>query len=76
VLVPHPIDKVKKVMFIYILELLDGDDNKAFFNLHIGGCKASQAQKKKRYLIWKHSHVAKCECEQATAKVNKPLLYE
>jgi hypothetical protein len=36
VLVPHPIQKVKKVMFVYILELLNGQGHQAFFNLAKG----------------------------------------
>ena len=72
-LVPHPIDKVKKVIFAYILELLDGEGDKAFFNLHMGGHKASRAQKEKRRLAQKRSCVAKRERERATAKADKPL---
>jgi hypothetical protein len=36
VLVPHPILKVKKVMFAYILETLNKEAFKAFFNLTKG----------------------------------------
>jgi hypothetical protein len=42
-LVPHPIQKVKKVMFVYILELLNGKGSLAFFNLAKGTRLATQA---------------------------------
>jgi hypothetical protein len=44
-LVPHPLHKVKKVMFGYILELLNGEGPQAFFNLTMGMWQATQAQK-------------------------------
>jgi hypothetical protein len=47
VLVPHPIQKVKKVMFVYFLELLNGQGPWAFFNLTKGTRLAIQAQKEK-----------------------------
>jgi prepilin-type processing-associated H-X9-DG protein len=34
---------VKKVMFGFILELLNGNGNLAFFDLHAGGHKANNA---------------------------------
>ena len=52
-LVPHPVPKVKKVMFVYILELLNGDGHEAFFDLKKGGRKANNAQKEKRRLARK-----------------------
>ena len=36
-LVPHPVQVVKRVMFVYILELLNGEGHMAFFNLQKGG---------------------------------------
>jgi hypothetical protein len=50
VLVPYPIQKVKKVMFCYILELLNGEGPWAFFDLTKGTRIATQAQKEKRQL--------------------------
>jgi hypothetical protein len=47
-LVPRPINKVKKVMFRYILELLNGECPQAFFDLSKGQQRAMQAQKEKR----------------------------
>jgi hypothetical protein len=44
-LVPRPIIKVKKVMFCYILELLNEEGPQAFFDLSKGQRHASQAQK-------------------------------
>jgi len=49
-LVSHPVSKVKKVMFVYILELLNEKDNLVFFNLQMGGCQVNNAQKEKRCL--------------------------
>ena len=40
-LVPHPAHKVKRVMFVYILELLDGVGASAFFDLQKGSRKAN-----------------------------------
>jgi hypothetical protein len=60
VLIPWPILKVKKVMFIYILELLNKEGNQAFFNLSKGDRRASTAQKKKR-LAWKRNHASRWE---------------
>ncbi|KAH9960574.1 hypothetical protein BGW80DRAFT_1464183 [Lactifluus volemus] len=47
-LVPCPIDKVKKVVFRYILELLNGEGLQTFFDLSKGQQRATQAQKEKR----------------------------
>ena len=58
-------------MFAYILELLDGDGDKAFFKLQKGGCKANNAQKEKRRLARKRSRAAKQEREREAAKVAK-----
>jgi hypothetical protein len=67
-LVPHPVLTVKKVMFIYVLELLNGKGNLAFFNLQMGGHKANNAQKEKRRLARKQSRASKCEWEWEAAK--------
>jgi hypothetical protein len=55
VLVPCPLSKVKKVMFCYILELLNKEGPQAFFDLSKGQRHASQAQKEKQ-LAWKRNH--------------------
>jgi hypothetical protein len=47
-LVPHPIQKVKKVMFVYFLELLNRQGHQAFFDLAKGTRIATQAQKEKK----------------------------
>jgi predicted RNA-binding Zn-ribbon protein involved in translation (DUF1610 family) len=70
-LVPHPVAKVKKVMFVYILELLNREGHVAFFELQKGGRKASTAQKEKRRLARKRSRAAKRERDQEAAKVAK-----
>jgi predicted Zn-ribbon and HTH transcriptional regulator len=68
-LVPYPVPKVKKVMFVYILELLNRDGNEAFFNLQKGGRKANNAQKEKRRLARKRSRAAKREREREAVKM-------
>jgi hypothetical protein len=47
-LVPQLIQKVKKVLFIYILELLNEEGHLAFFNLTKGNQWATAAQKEKK----------------------------
>jgi hypothetical protein len=69
--VPHPVAKVKKVMFVYILELLNREGHVAFFELQKGGRKASNAQKEKRRLARKWSRAAKRERDREAAKVAK-----
>jgi hypothetical protein len=54
-LVPHPIQKVKRVMFVYLLELLNDEGPCAFFNLTKGTRIATQAQKEKKHLAWKRN---------------------
>ncbi|KAI0279252.1 hypothetical protein BC826DRAFT_1081429 [Russula brevipes] len=70
-LVPHPVLKVKKVMFVYILELLNWEGHMAFFKLQKGGRKANNAQKEKRHLARKRSQAAKREREREAAKAAK-----
>ncbi|KAH9048597.1 hypothetical protein EDB83DRAFT_2522866 [Lactarius deliciosus] len=70
-LVPHPVHAVKKVMFVYILELLNGEGDLAFFDLHKGGRMANNAQKEKRRLARKRSRAAKCERDREAAKAAK-----
>jgi hypothetical protein len=43
VLVPHPLQKVKQMMFMYLLELLNGEGPQSFFNLSKGQRIATQA---------------------------------
>jgi methionyl-tRNA synthetase len=70
-LVPHPVQAVKKVIFVYILELLNGVGSLAFFDLQKGGHKANNAQKEKKCLARKQRHAAKRERECEAAKVAK-----
>jgi hypothetical protein len=51
VLVPRPLQKVKKVMFAYVLETLNGKASKAFFDLTKGPSLTSKAQKEKKHLV-------------------------
>jgi len=69
--VPHPVNKVKKVMFAYVLELLNKKGNEAFFDLQKGGCKANNTQREKKRLAWKRSRASKHEREQEAAKAVK-----
>jgi len=67
-LVPRLISKVKRVLFVFILELLNGDGHVAFFELQKGGRKANNAQKEKRRLARKRSRAAKRERDREAAK--------
>jgi hypothetical protein len=67
-LVPHPVNKVKKAMFVFMLELLNGEGSDAFFNLVKGGRKVNNAQREKRRLARKRSRAAKREREREVAK--------
>ncbi|KAF8267787.1 hypothetical protein EI94DRAFT_1700721 [Lactarius quietus] len=58
-------------MFVYILELLNGVGDTAFFNLLKGGHKANNAQREKRRLAWKRWRAAKREWECEAAKAAK-----
>jgi hypothetical protein len=76
VLVPHPVHAVKRVMFVYVLELLNGVGNLAFFDLQKGDHKANNAQREKKHLAWKWSKAAKCEQDHEAAKVAKLPMQE
>ena len=69
-LVPHPVPvaKVKKVMFVFVLELLNREGHMAFFDLQKGGRKANNVQKEKRRLARKRSRAVKREREREAAK--------
>jgi hypothetical protein len=66
-----PVPMVKRVMFVFILELLNREGHLAFFDLQKGGRKANNAQKEKRRLARKRSCAAKREREREAAKVAK-----
>jgi hypothetical protein len=55
-LVPHPLHKVKQVMFVYLLELLNGEGPQSFFDLTKGQRLATQAQKEKQQLAQRRNH--------------------
>jgi hypothetical protein len=67
-LVPRPVPKVKRVMFVFVLELLNQEGHEAFFKLQKGGRKANNAQKEKQCLARKRSCAAKRERERESAK--------
>ncbi|KAH9952390.1 hypothetical protein BGW80DRAFT_1260523 [Lactifluus volemus] len=54
-LVPRPLQKVKKVMFVYVLETLNREAPKAFFDLTKGPSLAAKAQKEKKHLAQKRN---------------------
>ncbi|KAH9954262.1 hypothetical protein BGW80DRAFT_1467891 [Lactifluus volemus] len=60
-LVPRPLNKVKKVMFGYILELLNREGPQAFFDLSKGQRVASLALKEKRRLAQKRNRASRQE---------------
>jgi hypothetical protein len=60
-LVPHPIKKVKQVMFGFILELLNGEGPMAFFDLTKGQRHQTHAQKEKKHLAWKRNRTSRRE---------------
>src|SRR6266702_1433537 len=70
-LVPHPVHVVKRVMFVFILELLNGTGHSAFFKLQKGSRKANNAQREKRGLARKRSCAAKWEWDREAVKVAK-----
>jgi hypothetical protein len=65
-LVPRPLHKVKKVMFGFILELLNREGPQAFFDLTMGMQWATQAQKEKRRLAQKRNCTLRCDRCTAT----------
>ncbi|KAH9979614.1 hypothetical protein BGW80DRAFT_1455299 [Lactifluus volemus] len=67
-LVPRPLNKVKKVMFGYILELLNGEGPQAFFDLSKGQRVASLALKEKRRLARKRNRASRQERRKAAAE--------
>ncbi|KAF8259124.1 hypothetical protein EI94DRAFT_1707368 [Lactarius quietus] len=70
-LVPHlacPVPMVKRVMFVFILELLNQEGHLAFFDLRKGGREANNAQKEKWCLARKWCHAAKRERDREAAK--------
>ena len=60
-LVPHPIQKVKKVMFMYILELLNREGPQSILKLAKGLRLRSQAQKAKKQLAQKRNRASRRE---------------
>jgi hypothetical protein len=58
---------IKKVMFVYILELLNGGGPQTFFNLMKGQRITTQAQKEKQQLAWRRN----CALRQESQKVAK-----
>jgi hypothetical protein len=72
-LVPHPLQKVKQVMFVYLLELLNGEGPQSFFNLTKGQRIATQAQKDKWQLAWKRNHASRWEHQKVTEEAEEGL---
>jgi hypothetical protein len=76
VLVPQPISKVKKVMFAFILELLNEEGPQAFFALTKGQRHQSQAKKEKKHLACKRNHASQCEQQKMAEEAVKGLLQQ
>jgi hypothetical protein len=72
-LVPHPLQKVKQVMFVYLLELLNGEGPQSFFNLTKGQRIATQAQKDKWWLAWKRNHTLRWEHQKVMEEAEEGL---
>jgi hypothetical protein len=72
-LVPRPISKVKKVMFVYILELLNEEGGLAFFDLSKGDRRASAAQKEKKRLARKRNRASRRERRKAAEEAVEGL---
>jgi hypothetical protein len=60
-LVPQLIQKVKKVLFVFILEVLNGEGLLAFFNLSKGNRWVTTAQKEKKHLAYMRNHALRCD---------------
>jgi hypothetical protein len=73
VLVPQPIQKVKKVLFVYILELLNEEGPQAFFDLTKGDQWATAAQKEKKCLARKRNCTLRQEHWKAAMKAAEGL---
>jgi hypothetical protein len=63
-----PVPMVKRVMFVFILELLNREGHQTFFDLWKGGRNANNAQKEKRHLARKRSRAAKRERDREAVK--------
>ncbi|KAF8262913.1 hypothetical protein EI94DRAFT_1742244 [Lactarius quietus] len=64
-----PVPMAKRVMFVFILEMLNQEGHQTFFELRKGGRKANNAQKEKHRLARKRSRAAKRERDREAAKV-------
>jgi hypothetical protein len=73
VLVPHPVCKVKQVMFVYLLELLNGEGPQSFFDLTKGQRIATQAPKEKWCLAGKRNHALRWEHKKALEEAKAGL---
>jgi hypothetical protein len=72
-LVPRPLHKVKKVMFGYLLELLNGEGPQAFFDLTKGQQQATLALKEKRRLAWKRNRTSRREKRKAVEAATRGI---
>jgi hypothetical protein len=70
-LVPQLIQKVKKVMFGFILELLNGEGPQAFFDLSKGDRQATAAQKEKKHLACKRNHALRHDFHRLAEEATK-----
>jgi hypothetical protein len=70
-LVPHPLQKVKQVIFMYLLELLNREGPLSFFNLMKGQRLATQAQKEKWWLAQRRNRALRRECQKAAKEAEE-----
>jgi hypothetical protein len=70
-LVPWLIEKVKKVMFMYILELLNRGGPQTFFDLTKGQWLVTQAQKEKQRLAQRRNHALRWESQKAAEEAEE-----
>jgi rubrerythrin len=70
-LVPHPLHKVKQVMFMYLLELLNGEGPQSFFDLTKGQWLATQAQKEKQWLAQRRNHALRQEHQKVAEEAKE-----
>jgi hypothetical protein len=72
-LVPQLIQKVKKVLFVFILELLNRKGPMAFFDLSKGNRWVTAAQKEKKHLVCKRNHASRCDHKDWLKKPSKAI---
>ncbi|KAG1795199.1 uncharacterized protein HD556DRAFT_400108 [Suillus plorans] len=65
---PHLVDKTKKVLFVYLLEVVNSEGDNAFFSLEKGATAYNRANHEKKRLARKRARAAKRERTRILAK--------